>query len=153
MTSRQFSAVLVAFFMCLGTAASAQSLAVKKKRAELEASMQKVVDAMNEKCGTKATFAFDWASFNTDAAMEIPQYCNQLAENIAYHFCGDGKKMEQEAIQKSMKKLVCKWDPKAPEKYKSTVKLSKDGTITFAFFTDAYNTSDLVRESLEAQLE
>jgi len=153
MNPRQFSAVIVALFMCLGTAANAQSLAVKKKRAELEASMKKVVDEMNTKCGTKATFEFDWKTFDTDAAMEIPQYCNQLAENIAYHFCGEDKKMEQEAIQKSMKKLVCRWDPKAPEKYKSTVKLSKDGTITFAFFTDAYNTSDLVRESLESQLE
>jgi len=127
------------------TAASAQSLEIRKRQAEQEAELATLVALTNSKCGIDLKTTIDTASFNPDEFLQksVVSWCSALTalENV----CSDD--MGKNAIAGAVKSLTCSGAPAV------SVGLT-DGNLKYAFpFSSASNANEMmIRTYLEKHL-
>lgn len=128
------------------TAASAQSLEIRKRQAEQEGELATLVALTNGKCGIDLKTTIDTASFNQDEFLQksVVSWCS-AALTALENVCGDA--MGKKAIAGAVKSLTCAGAPAV------SVDLT-NGELKYAFpFSSASNANELmIRSYLEKHL-
>jgi len=128
------------------TAASAQSLEIRKRQAEQEAELATLVALTNTKCGIDLKTTIDTPSFNPDEFLQksVVSWCS-AALTALENVCSDD--MGKKAIAGAVKSLTCSGATAV------SVGLT-DGNLKYAFpFTSDSNANEMIiRTYLEKHL-
>jgi hypothetical protein len=107
MEIRFMKKLLIALFPLLLAAGPAEE-SEKVRKARLENELEKELDGVNEKCGTKLTVSIDWASFDADPkgweGRSVSGYCEAPLSALA-RFC-EGER-SRAYIQKNVETITC----------------------------------------------
>jgi len=89
------------------TPAFAESLADKKRHADIEHSLTQKAESVTRACGTTVNVKFDWSTWQDVKDMEI-NFCMHNALNAVENICLFQPKDGKEAVQNKIKTVVCK---------------------------------------------
>jgi hypothetical protein len=137
---------ILSTFALLPSLARAESLEEKKKHNYEQEQIDKSADSTDQRCGTKITGQFDWKGTKLeDFSTNSPSgYC-EAAFNALSLVCDD--KDGKEAVQKKVKKVLCKFGGKD----KRAIKLN-GSTLEFTIDWGAANNDDYVKDFLMKKL-
>ena len=128
------------------TAATAQSLEIRKRQADQEGELATLVALTNTKCGIDLKTKIDTPSFNPDEFLQksVVSWCS-AALTALENVCSDD--MGKKAIAGAVKSLTCSGAPAV------SVGLT-DGNLKYAFpFSSASNANEMIiRTYLEKHL-
>jgi hypothetical protein len=137
-----FIAAVVA--VAIAAPALAESLEVRKMRAQQEAELATALALTNGRCGGALTATIDWSSFDEAETLKsaVKPYC-QAALDAIEDLCGDD--MVKQAINEKVKTVTCVG---ASEPSASLV----DGNLSFKFSLTPNQNKLLVRDYLGKNL-
>ena len=130
--------------LATGSSAQAQSLQDRQVHQKFETALATEVVDTNKACGTEIKASFDWPSFKSEdlGKYGVAGYCAN-ALSAMRQVCGvSGGK---EAVQKSVKELVCAGGAKRD------IAL-KDGKLTFVIEWNSSNDEDAIKAFLMKNL-
>jgi len=113
---------LAALSFC--TAASAESLEEKQKRAEVEQYIQQTLKENSKSCGAGYDISIDWASWKTAQDNAARGVCRDVLSSInwmcvprPHGYDAKSAQLAKEAIQKQIKHVICMGDGEGDIKF------------------------------------
>ena len=95
--------------LALSVTSQAESLKEKQEKTKEQALIKPTVDEMNQKCGTKLSVTFDWASFkgkvSDDQGHHVASTCDILPRQIGL-VCDEGDDAKA-AVKKGITAIKC----------------------------------------------